>query len=315
MNIKNSYTQKNAAKKKLFLVCSVMLLAVFGCNTHTAAEATPSPAPVPGINKLRFNDAVTGQRFRGLDGYIQGMVDKTWRSTSYEMIGGFYESKWCTGSGARQDCQITGSTNDNHDQHAIYLFTMDYPSDFPQVYGLGLQALWVPKQAGWGAYFSFTESGGNASGEGWGWEVSFKKYSDANDTPQTALTLGDSFSYPIYQTSINYSSGLTPRKDLGLYLANPEAMCERGLTQIQAMAKKVNDDISAHQVQTCDEQPYVGGGIAPLCKPRPMTTDEETAELARAATYFADQEQLLKDHYQEMYAAWMSAFPLNQYWP
>jgi hypothetical protein len=146
--------------------------------------------------------------------------------------------------------------------------------------------------------------------------VSFKKYADANDTPKTALTLGDSFNYTIYsEKSINYSSGLSPRKDLGLYLANPQAMRARGLAQIQAMAKKVNNEISAHQILNCDYPPYKGGGLPPVCTPRPMTTDEETAELARAAAYFADQEQQLNDHYQEMYAAWMSAFPLNQYWP
>ena len=91
-------------------------------------------------------------------------------------------------------------------------------------------------------------------------------------------------------------------------------MRDRGLTQIHALAQKVKDEISTHQVMTCDLQPYKGGGIPPECKSRSMTTIEEYAELARAETYFANQEQLLNDHYQDMYAAWMSAFPMNQYW-
>jgi hypothetical protein len=46
-----------------------------------------------------------------------------------------------------------------------------------------------------------------------------------------------------------------------------------------------------------------------------MTPAEEAAELTEADVFFLDQEQLLRDNYQEMYTAWMTAFPLDQFWP
>jgi hypothetical protein len=127
--------------------------------------------------------------------------------------------------------------------------------------------------------------------------------------------LGNDYSYSIFETSINYSPGLPIREDLALYLAGPEAMRDRGLDQVQALADMVKEQVSAHQVPACDPNPYQGGGVNPGCTSRPMTPAEETAELARAAAYFADQEGLLRDQYQEMFTAWMSAFPLDQQWP
>lgn len=89
-------------------------------------------------------------------------------------------------------------------------------------------------------------------------------------------------------------------------------MRDRGLVQIQALAQKANTTINAHQANTCDLGPYVGNGIPPACTPRLLTANEEADELARANAYFAEQEQLLREHYQEMYAAWMAAFLFDQ---
>jgi hypothetical protein len=314
VNPGNPYPRKALTKKSPGLACGLVLLSILACRFFTVPELapTPSPTPVPGVDELRFADAETGRRFRSLIGYINDFIDETWRTTSYHMTGNFYESSWCRGAGASPDCQVANSTIDNRDQHIIELYTLFY-QDFPKVYGLGFYVHWVPMETGWGASFSFSEGGSTTVGDGWG--VGFYNYTTSTGPPEATLTLGWGYSYKIYQTSIDYSPGLPERDDLALYLAGPQAMRDRGLTQIQALATKVKTQINTHQVMTCDWQPYQGGGIPPLCKTRPMTPAEEAAELARAEVYFTDQEQLLRDHYQEMYTAWMTAFPLDQYWP
>lgn len=310
----NPYLKKPLARKAFGLACGLVLLGIFACRFFSAPElaATPSPTPVPGVDELRFKDAETVRRFRSLNGYINNFVDETWRTTSYHMTGNFYESSWCRGAGVGPDCESTSSTIVNRDQHIIEMYTLFY-QDFPEVSGLGFYVHWVPMETGWGASFSFSEGGGMTVGDGWG--VAFSEYTTSTGQPEATVILGWDYNYKIYETSIDFSPGLPEREDLALYLAGPEAMRDRGLTQIQALAQKVKTEISAHQVMTCDMQPYQGGGIPPLCISRSMTPAEEAAELARADAHFADQEQLLRDHYQEMYTAWMEAFPLDQFWP
>lgn len=92
-------------------------------------------------------------------------------------------------------------------------------------------------------------------------------------------------------------------------------MLERGLEGIGVLAQKVEGEIRSGNVPACDLQPYQGNGIPPACILRPMTEEEVAVELARAKDHFEIQEQVLRESHEEMYAAWMTAFPLNQCWP
>lgn len=314
MNPEYRYINKTLSNNSPVLVSSLVLLSMLACRFFSLLEPTPTltPTPVPGVNELRFTDAETGKRFRSLNGYIKGFVDETWRTTLYHMTGNFYESRWCRGAGVAPDCGSTYSTTDNRDQHVIDLYTLFY-NDFPEVTGLGFSASLTPTETGWGASFSFSEGGTTTVGEGWG--VTFSEYTAPTGSPAAIVTLGGNYSYKINDTYIDYSPGQPSREDLALYMAGPEAMRDRGLAQIQALAEKVAVEINAHQVPTCDPQPYQGNGIPPACFTRAMTPAEEAAELTEADVFFLDQEQLLRDNYQEMYTAWMTAFPLDQFWP
>lgn len=308
------------AKKPIWLVCSLVLLSLLTCRPIFPAPApTPTPWQIPRLDDLQFDDPETGRRFRALDRCIGNIVDETWQTTSYQPLGNFYESSWCRGTGTGSNCRITSAEYDldrQHDQHAITLYTLsyNYDTDSPEVFGLGFDALWVPKTTGWEASFSFSEKGKSVVGEGWG--VNFSEYTTSTGSPEEIVSLPSY--YVIYSpnpTTFEYSSDLPMREDLALYLSSPEAMRDRGLAEIQALANKVAAAINAHQVNTCDQGPYLGGGLPPVCPTRSMTPGEEAAELARAEEYFSNQGQLLHDYYQEMYAAWMMAFPLDQCWP
>lgn len=305
------------AKIKIGLGCSLVLLSTLACYSNLFAPApSPTPRPVVSVAELQFKDPDIGRRFRTLERCIQDLVDDSWRTISPRLLGNFYNLQWCRGSGARDDCQITSSTLDNRDQHAIELNTLFYGQNFQEMFGLDFHSLRVPESTGWGVSYHFAESGERVLGEGWG--VKFSKYVTPTGPPEATVDLGSNYAYTIYgpnRTTFETLSDLPLREDLALYLSSPEAMRDRGLAQNQALAEKVITAIHAHQVITCDRGPYLGNGIEPACTPRPLTPAEEAEELARAEAHFAAQEQLLRADYQEMYAAWMESFPFDRCWP
>ena len=305
------------------LGCGLIALILAGCKPvspdpapNSAKAPTSTPKPAVSVDELRFQDAETGQRFRALNVCINNIVDNSWKTTSYQLVGNFYTSNWCQGEGTGADCPLAGSTLDKRDQHLIQLFTLFYDQTYPQVFGLGFQTLSVPKTTGWGALYSFAENGGSVLGEGWG--VGFHEYTTSAGPADATVDLGWKYRYTIdgpNRTTFDQTSDLSMREDLAKYLSSAQSMRERGMAQIQALSKKVAEAINTHQVKGCDQGPNQGNGIPPACTVRPLTADEETTELDKAKAYFADQEQLLDEHYQEMYTAWMAAFPLDQCWP
>jgi len=291
----------------------LLMMGLLACSLFPLVPglaATPSPVPIPGPDELRFKDPETGRRFKELNTVIDSFVDKSWMTIPYHLSGNFYEAAWCSGAGA--DCQRTDAIFGRRDQRLLELYTLFYDADFPEVFGLGFQAVWVPRTTGWGASFGFSEGGERVVADGWG--VTFNQYLSPAGAPDATLSLGQGDSYKIYETTIRYISGKSVRDDLAPYLAGPEAMREQGVKKLGAFAEQVRSEIGTDQVLACDLEPYKGNGIPPVCKPRPMTAAEKVSELARAEADFAAREQLLSDHYQEMYAAWMQAFPVERFW-
>ena len=293
-----------------------LFCAALACRFNLPAlqpVPTPTPQPtIPGPDQLLFNDPATASHFTALDQCIKDLTDADWRSTSYRLIGNFYEANWCTGRGARQDCQIAASTEGERDQHTLSLSTLFYSDSFPQVFGLNFNALWVPPAAGWGALFHFSEQGGNIVGEGWG--VTFSQYNEASGEAERSISLGSQYEYKILETTLQVVSNATLREDLANHLNSAEAMRITGLTQLQMLDEKVTRSIQNHEIPGCDYSPYEGQGIPPVCNQRPMTAEEESVELQGAQEYFAAQTRLLNENYMAMYAAWLNAFPFETCW-
>jgi hypothetical protein len=273
----------------------------------------PTDLPIVNADKLNFQDSETRQHFVSLNRCINNIIDANWTAIPYQLYGNFYQSTWCHGTGATSDCRIASSTVDNRDQHVLSLYTLTYPQDYPTAFGLGLEALWVPAETGWGAHFSFSENGGGIIGDHWG--VRFDRYTTLTDQIESTAVLWSYDQYQIQETLVEYSFDLPLREDLALYLKSAEAMRLRRLEQIQALAQKVKTTIETHQATICDLGPYLNNGIPPECTPRSLTLEEEAEELVKAEKIFSDQEQILNENYQELYTAWMKAFPMDQCWP
>jgi hypothetical protein len=292
-----------------------LLLAILcvGCKKDLLSSLRiPTETPAIRIDQLQFESTITKQQYSSLSQCIDNLVDTNWKTLPYEIYGNFVRSSWCRGTGTGTDCQIGGST-DRHDQHIFRLFTFTYQQSFPAVFGLGFEALWAPADAGWCAHFTFSENGKGILADHWG--VIFKKYGLPSEPIETTIHIWSYYQYTILETQVFHSSGLPLRDDLALYLETPEAMRNRFLEHIQALAQKVETAINTHSVETCDYGPYLGDGIPPECTLRPLAVEEEEEELIKANEYFSDQERIMNDNYREMYGVWMKAFPMDQCWP
>lgn len=300
-------------KSRFALLIAFLFLGVLSCRLILRPiENTPTPKPVPGINELGFEDPATEARFKSLNQCINNLTDESWKTTSYQYIGNFYESRWCTGDGARDDCQITLPSQDERNQHVIGLYTLHYPNAPTDMFGLGLQTLWVPDSTGWSASFFLSEKGKTIIGEGW--VLYFRHYTTTSGPPEASVTLGNDYTYNIGQTNIDISTTAPLRKDLAIYLESPESMRDRGVEQLRTLQDKVITSLEAHEITACNYGEYQGSGIPPICTPRPMTLEQETTEIKRAREYFDGQIQLLNENYKEMHAAWMLSFPMDSCW-
>lgn len=297
---------------RLLIISGILILAQFACIVLEEPLPEATPLPVPKIEELVFEEPETEVRFKALNQCIMDMTKKDWRTTSYKLIGNFYESRWCTGTGARDDCQITDSSMHNRDQQQVGLNTLFYPDQPTLVFGLGFQSLWMPTSTGWGAVFYFSEKGKTIIGSGW--SVSLHYYDNANDPPTKSISLGNSLSYQIVQTTLRQNSDLPLREDLAIYLISPESMRDRGMEQYQLFLTEVESKLNNHEITACDWEEYQGGGIPPVCNSRPMNVEEEAQEIENARSFFEGQIRLLEEHYLDMYAAWMNSFPFDRCW-
>jgi len=296
------------------IFCMLLAAVCVSCEKSSFSPTmAPTNLPVVSPEKLNFQDPETGQHFVSLNQCINTIIDANWTAIPYQLYGNFYRSNWCHGTGATSDCRIASSTVDNRDLHVLSLYTLIYPQEYSAAFGLGLDALWVPAETGWGAHFSFSENGGGIVGDHWG--VRFDKYTPLPDQIESTAVLWSQDQYQIQETLVAYSFDLPLRDDLALYLKSAEAMRNRRLEQIQALAQKVKTTIETHQASICDKGPYLNNGIPPVCTPRSLTPKEETEELLKAEKFFSDEEQILDENYQELYIAWMKAFPMDQCWP
>ncbi|MCB9134295.1 MAG: hypothetical protein H6636_02645 [Anaerolineales bacterium] len=300
--------------KRAFLLLLPLLLA---CQIFTPTPAPPTPTPIPlHLSNITFDDPLTQTRMLALDRCMSNLATSSeWRHFPYENIGAFIEAKWCTGSRAAPDCQITEGNQNQRDQHVLNLYTLHYGDDVTNAFGLGLSARWVPPQTGpqtdWSAAFSFSEGGRTVVGEGF--SLSFKEYGSALE-PLNELNFGMSNDYKIGETTLTYPAQHPQRDELALYIASPESFLAKGQSVLNGLSETVQAALDAHTIMTCDYGPYNGDGIPPACNPRPMTADEEQVARDEATQYFANQLAVLAANYEAMFAALEEAFPFETCW-
>ncbi|NUM47746.1 MAG: hypothetical protein HUU38_23825, partial [Anaerolineales bacterium] len=268
------------------------------------------------LSQITFDDPLTQTRLLTLDRCMAEIAaGPEWRHFPYESIGAFIEAKWCTGSHAAPDCQITAGNQHQRDQHVLNLYTLHYGEDVLNAFGLGVHARWVPPQTGpqtaWAAAFSFSEGGRTVVGEGF--SVSFLEYGSAVE-PIHELHFGMNNDYKIGETTLTYPAQLPQRDELALYIASPESLLSQGQIVLTGLAETVQAALDAHTITTCEYGPYNNDGIPPACTLRPLTAEEEQAAKTEAEQFFANQQAVLAENYEGMFAALEKAFPFQTCW-
>ena len=296
-------------KRAILLFLSLLL----ACQSF-APPPTPTPLITYTVDDFTFEDPLTQERMIALDRCLAEITTGSdWRHFPFTSGGNFLRAKWCRGTGAHTDCQITDSSQDQRDQHVLELYTLQYNFDLSHVFGLGMSARWVPLKNGWGAAFYFAEGGQTVVGEGFG--LSLMEYNDSQELPVNQLTFGMDNSYKIGETTLSFPAQLPQRDELALYLASPDALLAHGQYVLTGLSETVKSALNAHTITTCDYGPYEANGIPPACYPRPLTAEEERVALEEAQAYFARQSEVLAENYVEMFGALGEAFPFEGCWP
>jgi len=294
--------------KQLLLFLLLFLLA---CQTFSPISTPLTPIA---LSDITFEDTFIQERMVALDHCITEIAsDSDWRYVPYTSGGAFITARWCQGTGASSDCQITSANQDQRDQHDFELYTLHFGDDPTHAFGLGLSALWVPSDTGWGVVFSFSEGGRTIVGEGF--TLSFSEYDNTQEEPVNRLIFGMDNAYKVGETTLTYPAQHPLRDELALYLASPDSLLAQGQTVLNGLAETVETALNAHTTTTCNYGPYEGNGIPPACNPRPLTTEEEQTAQKEAEQYFANQEKVLAENYGEMYDTLQTAFPFEACWP
>ena len=291
-------------------LCLLLSVAPASCAAEPLQKHDLRP---PRLAGLQFEDAATERRLKALESGVRQLADASWRSIPWQRCGNFFMARWCHGTGARADGQIASSTQHDRDQHVIELHTLFYGKKFPQVFGMGVAALWIPPGEGWGAYVAFDEGGKSVVGEGF--SLSFHRYDTPTGEPDTTLTLGEQYEYSVFDTEYALAvSDLPVCEGFALLTASPEALRDRGLAQLADALKEMEEIIRSGKASRREYGEYLGRGVPPVALTRPLTPAEQKEALAKARSHFTGQKQLLRTHYREMYAALLKAFPLDRCW-
>lgn len=261
-----------------------------------------------GLAGVTHDGPATGPLLHALDGAIRAMPGGAWKHHDYRRGGNFFEAKWCRGTGARADCQIAGSTEHDRDQHAVALYALHYDRDWPRVFGLGFSALRTPAGPGVGTSVWLSLEGQRIVGEGAG--VQFSRYGDAKE-PTFTFSLGTGQGWQIEETHVPAPPTGSPRAVLARLLASPEALMSEGKAQLDAREAAALAVLDAQTAQKCEYGPYTGGGIPPVCTPRPLTPAEAAAERTRAQTHFAEARRWLASDGPALYAALAATAPIQ----
>ena len=302
---------------KKIVIGMLTAFLIGACSLLTPPSPTPTPIssslpPVSlSLQELSFDPSELGERFTQLDTCINSFTTgDDWRKIPYQVLGNFYESRWCQGAASRPDCSVGSGVPAPPGQRRISLYTLSY--NLPSMFGLGFQALWAPENGGWNASISYAEDGRTVIGEGF--RLEFAHIPPGGSEPDEVISLGDSYSYTIEQTYFAQASDHPAREELAVYLASSESLRQRGIEQIRALEDKVLAAIQVHQISACDWSEYKNDGIPPQCISRPMTTAEEENVYSQAKSYFENQTVLLDQHAQEIYTVLLQSFPFESCW-
>jgi len=245
------------------------------------------------VSLLRFADTATADRFNKVrDCFGARAQGEDWQNFPMRKIGNFVEEDWCRGERAELGCS-GGNFREQRGSEWLTVFTLHYPQDFPDVFGLGVSSGKLPASGEWGAAFSYTADGKSIVGEGLG--LSFFRFE--GDTIVQTVTTGDGYSYQAEESYISITAPDGAEAELRRLIASPESLRDTAVQRYDALQAEVSSQVRAGTVQKCVYGEYKGDGIPPECHLTPLTGPERKALLDRARRDIGAQREAVEAHH------------------
>lgn len=198
-----------------------------------------------------------------------------WEHYPLRQIGNFVEEDWCRGKGAERGC-VGGGFREQPDVDWAGVGTLHYPKDWPQVFGVQVNAGHRPADGGWGAWFSVSSNGKSILGDHG--EVGFGRAGD----DEGSFHVGTWYSWEIAESRFEERAEGDGWQLLDRVRRSPEALREEAVARWTALEGKVIAALERGEVVECVYGEYEGNGIPPACLRKvPISAEAVAKETAR----------------------------------
>ncbi len=258
--------------------------------------------------QLRFADADEASRFaRARECFARRGAE--WEHFPLRKIGNFIEEDWCHGEGAQRGCE--GSFRDHPDIDWAKVATLHYASDWPEVFGVQIDAGRRGSGQGWDVALYVSSNGKSIVGDGA--HVDFRRADDW-------VHVGSSYAYDIAESHFSVQVDEDPWRLLERLRSSPEVLRDEGVTRWRELEAQVvaglrqpvrAEGLDADQVRECEYGPYEGDGIPPTCTQVPLSAEREAEELRLVKAKVARVVELLETEYVAMHAVLVELAPVE----
>jgi len=297
------------------------LIAAALC-VSTGCKRDPMPAPTEDdrdyvgkdaqvhVSQLRFADAAEGQRFNKLrDCFTARTQDEGWNHYPLRKIGNFVEEDWCRGPGSEHNCGNYSFRNSRGSEW-FDVYTLHYPEEWPEVFGLGVSSGMLPAEDEWGASFAYHTRGKSIVGDGV--SVSFHRFAASEIVEE--VHLGDVVAFEAEETRVAVVAPGGPDAELALLIASPESLRDTAFARYDALLTEVASQIEAGNVRKCVYGEYHGDGIPPECHLTPLSEEERCALKQRAQAEIGGQRDAVATHHAQFHALLLDRVDFRTCW-
>ncbi len=254
---------------------------------------------------LVFGDPAERERFERARACLSER-GRGWEHYPLRMIGNFVEEDWCRGERAALGCS-GGGFRDEAGVDWAGVGTLHYPQDWPQVFGVQVEAGHRPADGGWGVWFSVSTNGKTILGDGGA--VGFGRVGDEDGE----FYVGTGYSWEIAESRFEAVVEGDGWQLLERVRRSPEALREEGVAKWTTLEAKVIAALERGEVVECVYGEYKNDGIPPECLRKvPISAEAVVKETARIRAKVAGVRAALEGRQgEQLHAALLELAPVD----
>jgi len=257
-------------------------------------ESPDRPAPAVTLAQLQHNDPELSARLLRFDAKARELAPSSWFHVPYTPRGNYIKAAWSTHVREKGQIGWLRQLPPAGEARFISVGTLCYPQSPRAVFGIELEAEYVPAGSGWAARVSYHDDAG-------------------------ARIYGRSASVIFYHRGQNYDDGIIitlPPDKIPQTLATAESLRDFAIARIEEQRKTYEERLAADALRHTehDLKQYRGDGIPPPTISRLYTAAEKQKLQSERRAKDEATIEALREHGQEMYDAMTRAFPLHECW-